>query len=100
MPRVFVNGLANFSIQGGMVSFTLQDQALRSQGGVDAAAPEDVIDLVMREQDFAQFLQILTTYTQQFEQQMGRSLGTPPQPGPQRPQKPTQPTMTLKPKGG
>jgi len=33
MPRLFVNSMSNFVIQGGVVTFTLQDQAMKTQGG-------------------------------------------------------------------
>lgn len=76
MPRLFVNSMANFMIQGGIVSFTLQDQATRAQGGQPVQVPpEDVVDVVMREQDFANSVQLLNQYMTQFQQQTGKPLG-------------------------
>ena len=75
MPRIFVNSLSNFVIRGGVVSFTLQDQAMRTeQGKAFAAEPEDVADIVMRESDFGQLVQYLNQYIEAFEQQNGRAL--------------------------
>jgi len=79
MPRAFVNSLANFMIQGGIVSFTLQDQAVRtSQGQTTQAPPEDIAHVVMREGDFAQLVQLFNQHVQAFEKQMGRPLGAQP----------------------
>ena len=76
MPRLFVNSMANFMIQGGIVSFTLQDQATRTQGGQPVQAPpEDVIDVVMREQDFANWVQFLNQHLAAYQQQTGRPVG-------------------------
>jgi len=76
MPRVFVNSIANFIIQGGMVSFTLQDQKMRTENGKPVAAPpEDIADVVMREAEFAQLLCFLNQHATAFEQQAGRKLG-------------------------
>lgn len=81
MPRFFVNGMANFVINGGMVYFTLQDQALRTEGNqLRPAPPEDVVDIAMREQDFAQLMAILNQNIAGYEAQSGRKLaggGTP-----------------------
>lgn len=79
MPRVFVNSMANFIIQGGMVSFTLQDQKMRTDNGKPVAAPpEDIADVVMREAEFAQLLGFLNQHATAFEQQAGRKLGAAP----------------------
>lgn len=76
MPRLFVNSMANFVIQGGVVSFTLQDQAMRSEAGQPRPAPpEDVIDLVMREQDFVQLLTFLNQHLAAYQQQTGKQFG-------------------------
>jgi len=76
MPRIFVNAMANFIIHGGMVSFTLQDQAMKTDGGQPRPAePEDVIDVVMTEAQFAQLVGFFNNHIQGFEQQTGRKLG-------------------------
>lgn len=76
MPRLFVNALANFMIQGGIVGFTLRDQPMRTRGNeLVVGDPEDVADVVMREQDFAKFLQVLNQHAQAFEEQAGRPVG-------------------------
>ena len=76
MPRVFVNSMANFMIHGGMVSFPLQDQAMRTEDGQPRPAPpEDIADVVMREAEFAQLLAFLNQHAQAFEEQTGRKLG-------------------------
>ena len=76
MPRLFVNSLANFMIQGGMVGFTLRDQPMRTQGNeLVVGEAEDIADVVMREQDFAKFLAVLNEHAQAFEQQVGRPVG-------------------------
>lgn len=73
MPRTFVNAIANFSIQGGMVSFTLQDQALRTvQGEPKLAPPEDVLDVVMREQDFLAMLGTFQNSVEQYRAHLAR----------------------------
>ncbi|MGF1446492.1 MAG: hypothetical protein ACFBRM_09865 [Pikeienuella sp.] len=78
MPRLFVNSMSNFMIQGGVVSFTLQDQAISTQGGqAKPLPPEDVANIVMREQDFAQLVAFLNQHIAAFENQTGRSLGEP-----------------------
>lgn len=82
MPRTFVNSMANFVIHGGTVSFTLQDQATRTEGGMPKQAPpDDVADVVMREQDFAQLLAFFNQHVAAFEEQTGRKLGAVPTPG-------------------
>jgi len=82
MPRVFVNSMTNFIIQGGMVGFTLQDQATRSDGGqLKPAPPETVADVIMREQDFAQLVGFLNQHVAAFEERAGRKLGEPEQGG-------------------
>jgi hypothetical protein len=89
MPRFFVNSMANFMIHGGMVSFTLQDQAMRTEDGTPREAPpETVADVVMREQDFANLLAFLNKHAAAFEEQTGRKLGAPPQGGGEQPAKP------------
>jgi len=75
MPRIFVNSMANFVINGGMVYFTLQDQAMRTEGNkLVPAQPEDVADVVMREQDFAQLMGFLNQNIAGYEKQTGRKL--------------------------
>ena len=76
MPRFFVNSMANFMIQGGMVGFTLQDLPMRTKGGqLVTGEPEDVADVVMREQDFAKFLEVLNQHCKDFENHVGRPVG-------------------------
>ena len=76
MPRLFVNSMSNFMIQGGVVGFTLQDIRLRGNGtDRTPAEPEDVADVIMREVDFAKLLQFLNQHVAAFEQQVGRPLG-------------------------
>ncbi|MEM7056904.1 MAG: hypothetical protein AAF557_04900 [Pseudomonadota bacterium] len=76
MPRLFVNSMANFMIQGGMVGFTLRDQPMRTKGNdLVVGDAEDVADVVMREQDFAKFLEVLNTHAKAFEDQVGRPVG-------------------------
>ena len=76
MPRFFVNSMDNFMIQGGIVGFTLQDQKMRvTDGMAGPATPEDVADIVMREQDFAKLLVFLNKHVKAFEEQAGRPLG-------------------------
>ena len=78
MPRLFVNSMANFMIQGGVVSFTLQDQAMRTDGGQPRQAePEDVANIVMREQDFAQLVQFFNQHLAAYQKQTGKQLGAP-----------------------
>ena len=80
MPRTYVNSMANFIIHGGMVSFTLQDQATRIDGGQPRQAePETVADIVMREQDFAQLVAFFNQHVSAFEEQTGRKLGAAPE---------------------
>lgn len=69
MPRIFVNGLANFAIQGGLVSFTFQDQAPKARPG----APEDVVSVVMREAEFAQMVQVFNQHLAGYQAQAGRA---------------------------
>ena len=76
MPRLFVNSMSNFMIQGGIVSFTLQDQAMKTQGGQPRQSePEDIADVVMREQDFALMLQFFNQHHAAYQQQAGRPMG-------------------------
>ena len=82
MPRLFVNSMTNFFIQGGVVSFTLQDQALKIQGGQPKqAAPEDIIDVVMREQDFVKLLQFFNQHLAEYQQQSGKQADAKARPG-------------------
>jgi hypothetical protein len=68
--------MANFMIQGGVVSFTLQDQAMKTQGGPPRQAePEDIIDVVMREQDFVQLLEFFNQHLAAYQQQSGKRVG-------------------------
>ena len=79
MPRLFVNSMSNFMIQGGVVSFTLQDQATKTQGGQPKQVePEDIVDVVMREQDFGQLLQFFNQHLAAYQQQAGKQPGTQP----------------------
>ena len=76
MPRLYVNSMSNFLVQGGIVGFTLQDVKVRTaQGEARATEPEDVADIVMREQDFAKLLQFFNAHAAAFEKQNGRPLG-------------------------
>lgn len=76
MPRFFVNSMSNFMFQGSIVSFTLQDQAMKTQGGQPRQAePEDIVDVVMREQDFSQLLQFFNQHQAAYQQQMGKQIG-------------------------
>ena len=76
MPRLFVNSMSNFMIQGGVVSFTLQDQATKTQGGQPKQVePEDIVDVVMREQDFGQLLQFFNQHLAAYQQQAGKQTG-------------------------
>lgn len=98
MPRTFVNAMGNFMIQGGLVSFTLQDQAMTAQGGqARAAAPEDVVHVIMREQEFAQLVQLFQTHISAFEEQTGRKLGAT---GPGPAQAPAKPAASAPAKSG
>lgn len=97
MPRLFVNSMANFMIQGGIVSFTLQDHAAKMQGGQPVQSPpEDVVDLVMREQDFANLVQFLNQHLAAYQQQTGRPIGA----APAAPQPDAQPKPAAQPGGG
>jgi hypothetical protein len=76
MPRVFVNSLSDLVIQGGMVTFTLQDQAMRSEGDrLVPRPPEEVARIVMREGDFGALVRFLNERVADYEKQTGRSLG-------------------------
>lgn len=66
MPRLFVNALAGFQIQGGLVSFTLQDRGAKP-------GAEDVVSLVMREGEFAQLVAVLGQHLQAYQAQAGRA---------------------------
>ena len=77
MPRLFVNAMADFVIQNGMVSFTLADHSLRTEGkGLVPNPPEDVARIVMREADFAALMSFLNQRVDEFESKNGRKLGT------------------------
>jgi len=76
MPRVFVNAVANFSIHGGIVSFTLQDQAVKTEHGEPKPLPpEDVCKVVMREQDFMSMLGMLQNNLEQYQAHLSRQQG-------------------------
>ncbi len=76
MPRIFVNAVNDFIIQGGMVSFALADQAMKIDGGkIAAVPPEDVARVTMREQDFAALVDYLNARVADFEREAGRKLG-------------------------
>lgn len=106
MPRYFVNSMANFVIHGGMVSFTLQDQAMRTEGGQPKPAPpEDIADVVMREAEFAQLVAFFNQHIAAFEEQTGRKLGVQPQAqgegdSPARPAKGQGGGMKIRPRSG
>lgn len=77
MPRVFVNSLADFVIQGGMVTFSLQDQAMRTEGDrLVPRPPEEVARVVMREGDFAALVRFMNDRVADYEKQTGRRLGS------------------------
>ena len=80
MPRIFVNGVSNFSIQGGLVRFTLHDQALRNEGGTMRPGPaEPAGEFVMRVQDFERLLEVFGQNYAAFRQQAGgQGAGGPP----------------------
>ena len=68
--------MSNFMIQGGIVSFTLQDQVTKTQGGEPRQSdPEDIVNVVMREQDFSQLLSFFNQHQAAYQQQMGRQTG-------------------------
>lgn len=75
MPRVFVNGFANFMIKGGMVSFSLQDQQMRDPSEPSKTESETIADVIMTERDFAHLLTVMEQYKDAFEKQFGRGLG-------------------------
>ena len=76
MPRLFVNALSDFVVQGGMVSFTLADHSLKTEGqNLVPNPPEEVARLIMREADFARLLEFLNQRVDEFESQTGRKLG-------------------------
>lgn len=76
MPRVFVNAMTDFVVQGGCVSFTLADHALKSEGErLVAQPPEQVARVVMREGDFAELVKFLNAQIAEFERRTGRKMG-------------------------
>jgi hypothetical protein len=82
MPRFFVNSMSNFMFQGSIVSFTLQDQAMKTQDGQPRQAePEDIVDVVMREQDFAQLVQFFNQHLAAYQKQPGKQSGASTKPG-------------------
>ncbi len=82
MPRLFVNSMSNFMIQGGVVSFTLQDQAMKTKDGQPRQTePEDIVDVVMRQADFAQLVQFVNQHLTAYQQQTGGPIGAGMQPG-------------------
>ncbi|MEO0820135.1 MAG: hypothetical protein AAF074_06875 [Pseudomonadota bacterium] len=96
MPRIFVNGVSNFSIQGGLVRFTLHDQALRNEGGTMRPGPaEPAGEFVMRVQDFERLLEVFGQNYAAFRQQAGgQGAGGPPAAAPAaRPGQPLPPFM-------
>lgn len=107
MPRLFVNSMSNFIIHGGTVSFTLQDQAMKTEGGQpQPAPPEDIIDVVMTEAQFAQLVGFLNNHIEGFEKQTGRKLGAPAAAPPdgdgggRRARPPQGSAMKIRPRGG
>ena len=79
MSRQFANGLANFIVEGNLVSFTFTDQ--RSDGqGKPLGQPSPVADIVMREGDFAQMVSYLSQALQHMQQRKGGAKPQRPQP--------------------
>lgn len=76
MPRVYVNAAANFVLNDGMVSFTLQDQRPDTR--------EDVLDVVMRETDFLDMIGRMQNHVerQRAEARAAAPPGQAPQQGP------------------
>ena len=76
MPRVFVNGLSNFAISGGIVSFSLLDQAMKTVNGEPKLGePETVVDIVMQEQDFMAMVGRLQNHLEQYKAHQARQGG-------------------------
>jgi len=76
MSRNFVNGLANFVVEGNLVSFTLTDQ--RGGGtGKPAGSPQPVSDVVMRLNDFTQMVRFLNDAAKEIEKKTGQKPATP-----------------------
>ncbi len=75
MPRIFVNRLANFAAEGGMVSFSLQDAPAEG-------APETVADVIMRERDFLEMLGALQNHVERRRATAGPGTPPPPPQGP------------------
>ena len=70
MSRNFVNGLANFIVEGNLVSFTLTDQRMDGQGKPLGPA-QTVSDVVMRLSDFQQMAGYLGDAAKQIERKTG-----------------------------
>lgn len=76
MPRIFVNAMSDFVIQGGMVSFTMSDHSLKTEGqNLVPNPPEEIARIIMREADFGLLMEFLNQRVDEFETQTGRKLG-------------------------
>lgn len=70
MSRNFVNGLANFVVEGNLVSFTLTDQRTDGRGNA-AGPPQPVSDVMMRLTDFTQMVGFLNDAAREIEKKTG-----------------------------
>lgn len=73
MTRSFVNGLANFIVEGNLVSFTLTDQRHDAQGK-PIGPQQPVTDIVMKLSDFNQMVGYLGEAAKEIERQKGRQV--------------------------
>jgi hypothetical protein len=89
MTRSFVNGLANFIVEGNLVSFTLTDQRQDGQGK-PIGPPQPVSDVVMKLGDFQQMADYLGQAAGEIKRKQG---GRPvmPKPSSRPAQPPVQP---------
>ncbi len=84
MSRTFVNGLANFIVEGNLVSFTLTDQ--RTDGGGKPLGPaQPVSDVVMRLSDFTQMAQYLAEAGKEISRKQGGQAPVMPRPSAKAP---------------
>ncbi len=81
MTRSFVNGLANFIVEGNLVSFTLTDQRHDGQGK-PLAPPQPVTDVVMKLSDFQQMAEYLGQAAGEIKRKQGGGQGRPVMPKP------------------